>query len=256
MKRIIPFIIAMLSIVLVIPMPVQAADFDLVADGVGVLTEAEYIELNELAQEITDRYQCEVSIVLLEDKGHDDAIDTAKFIYNEYAYGYGEDKSGLMLLISMKERDYATLAYGYGNTAFTDHGKDVLVDQHLLPMLAEDDYYSAFLSYLGKTGEFLEMAENGTPFDTSLSPWIKWAIVVFAPLLIAGIICFMFLSQMKTAVAERAADSYVLAGGVNLTMQADQFLYTTETRTQIKKESSSGGTSVDSDGSSSSQGKF
>lgn len=256
MKRIRALIILLLTIVFVIPMPAQAADFDLVADGVGVLTDDEYIELNQLAQDITDEYQCEVSIVVIEDTGDDDAIDFAKFVYNEYGYGYGADKSGLMLLISMEERDYAMLAYGYGNTAFTDHGKEVLADKYLLPMLAEDDYYTAFVSYLNQTAKFLQMAKNGAPFDTGLAPWIKWLIVIFVPLLIAGIICFIFYSQMKTAVEERAADSYILAGGVNLTMQADQFLYTTETRKTIEKKSSSGGTTVDSDGSSSSGGKF
>ncbi|HHX62114.1 MAG TPA: TPM domain-containing protein, partial [Epulopiscium sp.] len=65
-----------------------------------------------------------------------------------------------------------------------------------------------------------------------------------------------FLSQMKTAVSQRAADSYIPSGGFNLTMQADQFLYRTEIRTKIEKDSSSGGSSTDSDGYSSSSGKF
>ncbi|HHX62568.1 MAG TPA: TPM domain-containing protein [Epulopiscium sp.] len=257
MKRITILFISILSLVLVMLLPIQAAEFDLVADGVGVLTDDEYFELNELAQDITEQYQCEVSIVIIEDKGDGNITEFAKYFYEEYGYGYGANKSGLMLLISMKERDYVLRAYGYGNTAFTDHGKDVLADKYLLPMLGKNNYYSAFSIYLNKTAEFLKMAENGTPFDSnspSDSLWIKLVIVMLVPLLIAGVVCFIFLRQMKTAVPQRAADSYIPNGGFNLTMQADQFLFKTETRTRI--EESSTGTSVGSDGSSNKQGKF
>jgi len=258
MKRRIALFVTILSLTLVMLLPVQAAGLDLVYDEVGVLTDDEYFELNELAQNITDRYECEVSILVIEDKGNDSAKEAAKSFYEEYDYGYGENNDGLMLLISMAERDNVIIAYGYGNTAFTDHGKDALREQYLLPKLRDDQYYEGFLVYLEQTAEYLQMAEDGEPFDISGSKgssWIKWLIFIFAPLLIAGGVCFIFLSQMKTAVSQRAADSYIPSGGFNLTMQADQFLYRTETRTKIEKESS-GGSSKDSDGYSSSSGKF
>lgn len=260
MKRKSILFILILSLIIII-LPVQAADFDLVTDEVGLLTEDEYIELNNLAQEISKKYETEVSIAVVEDKGDEDIKDFTKSFYNDNNYGYGEDKSGLMLLVSMAERDYAFVAYGSGNTAFTDHGKLVLAEQYLLPMLGEDEYYDGFSTYLKQTDKFLEMAENGTPFDVDSdeeegSFLIMLAIVILLPLLIAGIVCFIFYNQMKTAVAQEAADKYICADGVNMTMEADKFLYRTETRRTIEKESSDGGTSVDDDGSSSSSGKF
>lgn len=135
MKRIAALFLAILSLTLIMLLPVQAAEFDLVADGVGMLSDDEYFELNELAMDITEQFQCEVSIVIIDYKGSDDIEEYAKSFYKEYDYGYGEDKSGLMLFLSMEERDYAIIAYGYGNTVFTDHGKDVLADRYLLPML-------------------------------------------------------------------------------------------------------------------------
>jgi len=258
MKRRIALFIIILSLTLVMLMPAQAAERGLVYDEVGVLTEDEYFELNELAQNITDRYECEVSILVIKDKGDDSIKEAAKYFYEKHGYGYGEDNDGLMLLLSMEDRDNVIIAYGYGNTAFTDYGKDALREEYLLPKLRKDQYYEGFLVYLEQTAEYLQMAEDGEPFDISSSgdsPWIKWAIFIFTPLLVAGGVCFMFLSQMKTAVSQRAADSYIPGGGFNLTMQADQFLYRTETRTKIEKESS-GGSSTDSDGYSSSSGKF
>lgn len=260
MKRKSILLVLILSLIIII-LPIQAADFDLVSDEVGLLTEDEYLKLNNLAQDISEQYQNEMSIVIVEDKGDQDIKDFTKAFYNDNGYGYGEDKSGLMLLISMADRDYAFVAYGSANTAFTDHGKVVLAEEYLLPMLGEDKYYDAFLTYLNQTGEYLNMAENGSPFDVDSDEdeetfLIMLAIVILLPLLIAGIVCFIFYNQMKTAVAQEAADKYICADGVNITMKADKFLYRTETRTKIEKESSSGGTSVDDDGSSSSSGKF
>ncbi len=267
MKRTIALFLSILSLILVMLLPVKAAEFDLVLDEVGLLTDDEYVELNGLAIDITEKYQCEVSIVIIEDLEDNDATEFAKFVYGEYDYGYGGDKSGLMFLISTEDRDCTLIANGYGNTAFTDHGKDVLLDRHILPMLRQDKYYDGFLIYLNQTAEFLEMAKKGRPFDMDTdellaeenaksSFWMKLAITILVPLLIAGVVCFIFLGQMKTAVPQRAADQYIPDGGLNLTRQVDAFLYSSETRRRIEEKSSSGGTSVGSNGFSSSGRKF
>lgn len=267
MKRIIKLLVLILVITLIMILPIQAADFDLVSDGVGVLTDDEYFELNELAMNITEQYKFEVSIVVIDDKGDEEATEYASFIYDEYGYGYGENKSGLMLFISMKERDYAIIAQGYGNIAFTDYGKDVLTDKYLLPQLGKDEYYEGFLMYLNQTAEFLKMAENGTPFDVETNEvfaeedakssfGIKLAVTIIVPMLIAGLICFIFVGQMKTAVPQQSADNYIAHGSFNLTNKVDKFLYETETRTQIKEKTPSGGTSTGSNNSSSGKGKF
>ncbi|HZK43067.1 MAG TPA: TPM domain-containing protein [Syntrophomonadaceae bacterium] len=263
MKRITTLVILILSFALFIILPVNAAEFELVGNWAGLLTDQESLELNELAMDISEEYQCEVSIAMMEYIEDDDVAEFANLFYEEYDYGYGADNSGLMLMLVMDSRDYALIAHGDGNTAFTDHGKDVLLEKHLLPLLAEDKYYDAFLIYLNKTAEFLQMAENGTPFDVETdeenaqtSIWVKLAIVILIPLLIAGIVCLIWMRKMKTAVSERAARNYMSDGGLQLTKETDTFLNKTETRTRIEKKPPGGGTSIGSGGSSSAKGKF
>ena len=204
-------------------------------------------------------------LVTLEDMGDDDD-DLAKYIYKEYDYGYGEDKSGLMLMLSMAKRDYALIAFGYGNVAFTDHGKDVLMDRHVLPMLAQDEYHSAFLTYLNTANEYLSMAKAGIPFDIGTDEvyqqekattrfWINLAITVLVPLSIAGVICFVFLRKMKTAALQQTANNYIPADGFVVTASRDMYLFSTEIRTAIA-EKKAGGTSVGNDGFSGKKGKF
>ena len=281
MKKVTALFISILSLAFVMMLPAQAAELDLVTDEVGLLTQAEYAELNELATDITEQYQCEMSIVVVEDMGDYDAIDYVKVVYEKYDFGYGADKSGLMLMISMQERDYALQAFGSGNTAFPDYGKDELLDNYLLPLLGENRYYDAFLAYLNQTREYLALAEYSTPADSSSyeglsdsssesyvgvvteqssqsskgSVLIKLAIIIFAPLIIASVVCGIFAKQMKTAVSQRAADNFIPNDGVNITNKTDQFLFKTETRTRIEKNTSSSGASSGS-GRSSGGGGF
>ena len=126
MKKIISLFLSILAITLFIFVPVYAAELDLFYDEVGLLTEDQYLELNNLAMDITEKYECEVIIVVVEDREDNEINEYAKYVYDEYDYGYGDDKSGLMLFISMKERDFAIITYGSANATFTDYGKKVL----------------------------------------------------------------------------------------------------------------------------------
>jgi len=264
MKKLTVSLFLILSLVLCLPGAAMAADLDLVTDDAYLLTDEEYRELNSIANNIAAQYACEVAVVTMDDMGSDDAYEFAKSVCKEYNYGGDFDGSCLLLLLSMAERDYALVAYGYGNTAFTDHGKDVLLDEHVLPLLADDKYFEAFKTYLNVSMEYLEMAREGNPFDVNTDPanvqtqfYIKLAAVIMIPLLIAWIVCAIWKKQMKTATPAKAADYYIPEDGFQLTGKEDTFLFRTETRRKIEKSSSSsGGTTTDSSGASGRSGKF
>ena len=61
---------------------------------------------------------------------------------------------------------------------------------------------------------------------------------------------------MKTAKMQQAAQEYIDGQGLVLTAQNDRFLHTTRTERYIEPPKSSGGTSVNSSGSSHSSGRF
>jgi len=241
-----------------------AADIDLVTDITGTLTESQVNQLNERAERISEQYRCEVAIIVIDAMDDNDgAFAWAQYIYNEYNFGYGSERSGVLLFLSLAERDYSLIAFGFGNTAFTDYGKDVMLDSHILPLLRNDRYFEAFSAYLDKAEEFLAMARDGRPFDRNTDPeeqqssvLIELAVVVFVPLIIAFAICSLWKSQMKTARIATTACNYIPPGGFQLTGYADTFLYQTVTRTKIQSSSSSGGTTTNSSGFSGRSGKF
>ena len=269
MKKTVAALLFILLLTLLVPQTVFAAKTEPVTDTVGLLTSEQERELNQRARDIALQYGCEVAVFVVDKMNYDDAYESAKYIYREYDLGYGDAKSGVLLFLSMAERDYAVIAYGSGNTAFTDHAKDVLIDKHILPPLRQNDYYRAFAAYLDTAEEYLAMAKDGAPFDVGTDkeyraenarkalPY-KLAITVLAPLLIAWLFCSRWKRQMKTAVEAREADKYIPEGGFVLSVKEDLFLYMTETRSKIESSSSSssGGTTKDKDGFSGKSGKF
>jgi len=269
MKRLFSSILIILILTLVIAPAAFASDDDqLVYDEAGILTEAQLKDLNNRAEAITEKYKCEVVIYIVKnmydykvDRINGDSYATAlnKAIYKDYGYGYGADKSCLIFCLSMADRDYALESYGYGNTAFTIHGVDVMLDKHVLPLLKDNKFYDAFSLYLNKSDDFLKMARDGKPFDKNTDPdylrsqlITKLAVIIIIPSLISFVLCTIWKAQMKTARIARAADNYIPPGGFKLTGQTDKFLYKTTARRKIES-SSSGSSSRSSSGRS---GKF
>ena len=264
MKKISICIILIVSLLLVMAPAALAAE-PYVLDNAQLLSSAEKNKLEDRAIGISGQYDCDVRIVTVEEitKGYS-VQEFSKSFYNDLDFGSGANRSCILLFLSIGERDFDLRAWGYANTAFTNHGKDVMLDKHILPLLKEDNYFAAFSAYLDKSEEFLSLARAGKPFDVGSESnfWTnlltKLGITILIPLFIAQLICSLLKSQMKTAVSAKAADQYIPPGGFTLTRQDDIFLYRTETRTKIQSNNSSrsgGGTTVRG-GSSGRSGKF
>ena len=144
-------------------------------------------------------------------------------------------------------------------TAFTDYRIEQIEDA-VVPYLSDDDWAEAASEYLSMCADTLDFyAKHGEPLDVDndTSGWpILLLIVIGVPMIIAGIVCGVLYSQMKTARLKTEANDYIGAG-LKLRVQVDNYTHTD--RVQVydpphEESSSSGGSSVDSDGFGGSSG--
>ncbi len=240
----------------------------LVCDACGLLTREEADTLNARAEEYSEAYACDIILVVVPDTEGYDVESYTEEVYRTYHYGRGEEQSGVILLLSMEGRDYDLAAYGYGNVAFTDAGKEWLMED-VLPYLGNNDWYGGFSQYLESCADYLRQARAGSPVDDygggarRQGFYITGRMVLIAlilGLIPAGITVLVLRSRMKSAVLQRKADSY-LAEPLRLTLQDDRFLRKDVHR--VRRDSGSGsrggggrGTSVRSSGFSHRSGKF
>lgn len=245
--------------------PAYAGDLDLVYDEVGLLSENQLIILNEKAKTITERFTCDIAVVIVKSIGNKDVTDYAMDFYEEHNYGNGAQKSGTMLLLSMEDRDYSLISYGFANVAFTDYGKKVLLDEYILPELKNNNYYEAFDIFFDVSTEYLSKARNGEPFDIKTDPSrvavknipIGITVIGLISFVISLIINLIWKSQMKSAVFQKSANSYVLPNSLHLTASNDVFIRQSIVTIPLQTSSSGGGgTTINSRGFSSRSGKF
>ena len=268
-------LLAAATLLLCLAAPAMAAQSEgqFVLDASGTLSQADLADLNALAAEVSRRYDCGVYVVLVDDYSQygRSVEEVSESAYKQLDLGIGEDKSGVLLLLSIITRDYDICAYGYGNYAFTDYGKTVLADQ-FVDNFRRNDWTGGLADYIAGCDELLLRAQNNAPLDISDSraaprslrerlgvPGMFFVIVVI-PCVIALIVCSVNKRKLISVHDAVEAEAYAVPGSLNIYDRADQFSHITETRVKIESDSSRGGghggTSVNSGGFSHSSGKF
>ena len=255
--------LCLLVIVLLLPvLTVFASEYTFVYDEAGILDQQQWLELTEMAEDTSVRYGCGLYIVTVWDYSEygGSVRGAAENIFLANDFGLGSDDNGVLLLLSMAERDYALIAHGeIGNSAFTDYGKDVLSEE-FLDDFRYDSWADGFEDYLLTSEAFLSAAEAGSPVDVAMgsvgagAPPV-WIMVLLIPALIAGVSCGIMAASMKTARKKTNVNDY--RQQAQLLGHRDQFITRTVVRQKIESStSSSGGTRVNSGGFSGKSGKF
>ena len=222
-------------------------------DFAGCLPPDSRTEMEARAEEISKHHSCGVYAVFVDDYrvyGSDDVYRAAYQFYHDRQLGLGEERNGVIILLSMQPRKYAMFIYGKNaEYAINEYGAEQL-EERFLSLFSGGSWYSGVSEYLAACDEYLTLAEAGKPVREM--PWAVLGIVVIVSCLIAGGVCKVLKMNMKTVRRGAAADEYVTADGLTLTESSDRFLYTTETRTKIKDDSSGssggGSTSIRSGG--------
>ena len=240
-----------------------------VYDGAGLLTDDEISSLSDKLAAIEDQYQCDVAVLTLNDINGYDVEDYTDAIFFRRGYGYGSDKDCVMFTISMADRDWRLLTYGFGAIAISnEYGFDYITDR-VVPKLSDGDYYDAFNTFADLTEAFLKEAREGTPYSdehpaklTFLSHALPYLMSFGIAFIVAAIVCSVQIAAMKTANKKHRASEYMEPGSFHLTKKRDYYLYTTTHRVKHEKQESSsgggggGGGHVDSHGCSGGSGKF
>lgn len=229
--------------------PAATSQINNITDVAGLLTESEWETLERQARTLSEEYSFGVYVIAVddyEDYAYGDVQDAAEALYHGYELGVGVDRDGILLLLSMYDRDYSLIANGdLGHYAFNEEGREALTE-FFLDNFADDDWYGGFSDYLKWCGNYLEAAQNGEPFSANNPPMdaagkmsailIRVAVILLLPLIIAFIVIRILGSKMRSVATATQAKRYI-KGNLILTGQHDRYTHTTETREKVKSES-------------------
>ena len=199
----------------------------LLVDDAGLLTEEESSALLNKLEDISQKYENEVGIVTVNSLEGKTAEAYADDYYDYNGYGYGENDDGLLLLISMGEREWAISTY--------------------------------------QCDDFLRQAATGEPYDVDNMP-SKGKVHPFwlvTDLVVAFLISFGLVKSksknLKSVKKQESAEAYERKGSMSLRRSTDSFVNRIVTQRTIRNEkdsssSSSGGSSSHTSSSGRSHG--
>ena len=175
------------------------AQLSYVTDSAGLLSENENILLEKMAESVSKKYGVGVYIVTVEDYRdfHSEGVYKATYtIYHECTMGEGPNRDGIMLLLSMDDRDWAMFCYGSRcEYAFNSYGQQKL-EKVFLDNFGENDWYGGFEDYVKECSVYLEKASAGNPVRASL--FIPILIVIGLSMLAAAVVVAVIWQKMET----------------------------------------------------------
>ncbi len=264
-NKLIPMLIC-IALVSCLSLPAFATDVHpMVVDEADLLSASEETALEETIQILRDTYQIDIVILTVNQLHGKSPQDYADDYYDQNGYGYDEEGSGLLYLLSMEERQWYISTCGKAIYALTDYGIQVL-GESILPFLSEGDYASAFDTLLDYLPAFLDAYEKQQPIDgdadlsgdyyhgeqesvvyhqeRSSASILLVSLVI--GILTGGAAVLGMVFSMNTKRKQQGATGYVTPGSYRITRHQDLFLYSdiSKVRRQQNSSGSGGGSSV------------
>lgn len=223
-----------------------ADEYSRVLDYADVLSQEENNKLEAQFGEIANRQKVDIVICFTNSLDGRKTADYTETLYEKHNYGYGENKDGIMLLVSFEEHDWYIATRGYAIQAFTDAGIQYIGNQ-IKGDLGDGNCYAA-AEYFGQIcDELISDAKNGNVYgeptgaiddeDTGfVLPPPMWILIsIGAGLIVALVVVGSMKRKLKTVNLQAAANSYLKSGSLNITESNDIFLYSNVTRTAKPK---------------------
>lgn len=168
---------ALLPLCLLGALPVQAKTADdfaitgYVTDEAGILSSAQYQEIDEMGTQLERQTGVQMFFVLTDTLEGEDIFEVAHDLFEAEGVGQAGEDNGVLFMLATEDRTYQMVT-GYGlEGVLTDIQCNRLMDDYLLPYLkqgasagsARDSYYAdGVVSLYEHTSDYLEANYQGT----------------------------------------------------------------------------------------------
>ena len=228
-----------------------------VIDLCGVLTPEQETALEAIAEANGDAYGCGCYAVITDNylQFGRTASEAVINLYHGNSLGIGVDRDGILLMVDIVNREFAFFVYGENaEYIFDAYGQEEL-ERVFIDDLSDNRWYDALEDFTLECGTYMELAAYGNPVRESKAG--LYGAVIVAALVIAAVVCFILISQMKSVARGAEASAYVTGVGLVLTERKDRFMYkTTTTRDLSDDNDSSSSSSFSGGGGSGRSGSF
>ncbi len=216
-------LIPILMLSLWLPASAQA---DLLCDHTGLLSDAERAELEAALFAASDRNSFDIAVLLVDDFYERHIEGYAEGVYAIGGYGETRVYGGILLVLSMEERDWCFHVDQQGEHSVLTNGDLDDLENAILPLLKANDFYGAIEQYT----EFCDdrITENRLNPPLRAVPPLEWYYIPIAlgiGIIPAVIVVLVMVSKLKTVRMQPSAKSYLREDSLRVTERSEHFLY-------------------------------
>lgn len=241
MKRLFTLLTLIILFCTFISFDSYASNKQRIVDNADLLTSSQEEELSKLIDEVSVNNKFDLVIVTIDSLEGKSAEAYADDYYDYNGYGYSDNYSGALFLISTENKRHISTC-GDGLEIYDDYLLDE-IQYSCIMYLEINDYYNACKSFIEISNDALEEYYE---FPLLMSLIIS--------LVIGFIIAFVIVSAMKNKLKsvrrKLEANVYTKPGSMNITISNDIFLYSHVSKRPKPKNNNSGGSHTSSSGRS------
>lgn len=236
-------------------------------DDAGLLSSSDYEEALSALEEVSNKYGVDITVLTVNSTNGKLIRDYADDYYDEHGYGTGDEKSGVLWVIDMGERESYVSTSGEGITAVTDYGKELLSNK-VNPYLSDGDYKGAIEAYAETMDEYFSKERAGQPVDNydggqqeeqsaGAGSYVAGGVVsVGAGFGLSFAATAGMQRKMKSVRRQTSATAYADQKGLTLVENTDRYMYHRVVAVPIPRDDGpkGGGSSVHTSSSGSTHG--
>ena len=156
-----------LTAIMLFPLSIVYGEKTLVIDDAGLMTEDEVLDLNNIANALSQEFNMDIVIVTADNLEGKSTREFADDYFDDKGFGIGPNYDGILFLIDMENRIPHISTTGIAIRYFTDQRLDSILDLAYDSGLPEGDYYGAALGFLEGAENYLQ---RGIPSDQYNEP--------------------------------------------------------------------------------------
>ena len=220
-------------------------------DNADLLNDYEEENVSYRLDEVSQRHQLDVVIVTTNTLEGKSIYAYADDFFDYNGYGYGSSRDGILLLVSMENREWWISTCGEAIQIFSDADLDYMGEQ-MLPHFSAGDYAEAFEMFANLCeGHIIHFAsgENDDYESDAFDPLTMLLCALVAGLVVALIVTGIFRAQLKSVRTQYAAANYIQQGSLRITGAGEFFLYRNVSKVAKPQDDTGSGTHRSSSGS-------
>ncbi|MBQ6184026.1 MAG: TPM domain-containing protein [Clostridia bacterium] len=206
----------------------------LVVDESDKLTGEQERVLEAKLKEVSDKYDLDIVVLINDSTGGKLPTEFADDYYDENGYGRNAGYDGILLLVSLENRDITTSTCGKGIEYFNDSELQY-IEELLVPYLSGEDYYGAFTAFANECDRHIE-----SYLESQKPKYGLYAVIgIVAGLIFAAVKGSGYKKELVSVYSKGDADDYIAPAGLALSVKDDIFAFSNVAKTIISSSSSS-----------------